>query len=58
MTAHLEVLTAKACTAATGSQEGQAFLEYLDAHNPFVTPLDDEYGAYAYHPLFAEFLRR
>ena len=39
------------------SGEGQAVLEWLEAANLFVVPLDDKRHWYRYHPLFAEFLR-
>ncbi len=56
-TAPLERLSAALCNAVTGRGDGQAMLEWLERHNLFVIPLDEERRAYRYHRLFAEFLR-
>ena len=55
-TAHLETLTAESWRAATGRDDGQAFLEALDNAGLMVLPLDDSRAAWRYHPLFAAFL--
>ncbi len=38
--------------------EGQAILEYLEEHNLFILPLDDERRWYRYHRLFSDLLRK
>jgi LuxR family transcriptional regulator, maltose regulon positive regulatory protein len=61
----LERLSADLCDAVVGVQvleagealKSKKLLEYLDASNLFVVPLDNQRFWYRFHPLFAEFLR-
>lgn len=56
-TAILERMNAALCHAVTGQTDTQGRLEWLEAHNLFVIPLDDARQWYRYHPLFADVLR-
>jgi LuxR family maltose regulon positive regulatory protein len=56
-TAILERMTGPLCGTLTERDDGQEMLEYLEAANLFVVPLDDERLWYRYHPLFADVLR-
>jgi LuxR family maltose regulon positive regulatory protein len=40
-----------------GSEQSKNILEFLDASNLFVVPLDTQRHWYRFHPLFADFLR-
>jgi LuxR family maltose regulon positive regulatory protein len=42
--------------SATGDSTGEAMLAYLQQHNLFIIPLDDEHQWYRYHHLFADLL--
>ena len=50
-------LTGPLCDAVTGRDDGQTTLEWLDAANLFIVPLDYERRWYRYHHLFADLLR-
>lgn len=50
-------MNAELCQTLTGQSEAQARLEWLEAHNLFLVPLDDERRWYRYHALFAEVLQ-
>jgi LuxR family maltose regulon positive regulatory protein len=60
-----EVVGAQDITALASAQDSpklrfpnsQSILEYLEAANLFVVPLDDRREWYRYHPLFADFLQ-
>jgi len=54
----LERLSAPACDALTGRQDGQQVLEQLERMNLFIVPLDEHRGWYRFHTLFSELLRR
>ncbi len=56
-TSILDRLTVPLCDAVMGSGDSQRFLSYLDEHNLFLVPLDDERCWYRYHRLFADLLR-
>ncbi len=58
-TAILDRLNGALCDAVLCREtpESQAILEYLDAANLFITPLDDRRAWYRYHRLFADLLR-
>lgn len=53
----LERMNAALCDELTGQGNGQEHLEWLEAHNLFVVPLDEIRGWYRYHSLFAEVLQ-
>jgi LuxR family transcriptional regulator, maltose regulon positive regulatory protein len=53
----LERLSGPLCDAVTAQEGGQAMLEALERANLFVVALDDEWGWYRYHHLFAQALR-
>lgn len=52
-TSILERMNAALCRAVTGQPDAQERLEWLEAHNLFVVPLDDTRQWYRYHSLFA-----
>jgi LuxR family maltose regulon positive regulatory protein len=57
----LDQLSGSLCDAVLGSGEtssSQQALEYLERHNLFVVPLDNERLWYRYHRLFADLLQR
>lgn len=63
-TSILQRLTAPLCDALLGSGEpsqttssAQEILDYLDTHNLFLVPLDEQRCWYRYHRLFADLLR-
>jgi LuxR family maltose regulon positive regulatory protein len=56
-TSILERLSGSLGEAITGQEYGQATLEWLEAANLFIVPLDDERRWYRYHHLFADGLR-
>ncbi len=56
-TALLERMNASLANAVTGRHDAQAQLQWLEAHNLFLIPLDPARQWYRYHHLFAEFLR-
>lgn len=56
-TSILSRMNAKLCQSLTGQQDAQARLEWLEAHNLFLIPLDDARQWYRYHALFAEVLQ-
>ncbi|MBN1139634.1 MAG: LuxR family transcriptional regulator, partial [Anaerolineae bacterium] len=58
-TAILDRLTAPLCAAVLDVRlpHSQKALAYLESHNLFLVPLDDERRWYRYHHLFAELLR-
>jgi ATP/maltotriose-dependent transcriptional regulator MalT len=56
-TAFLERLSGPLCEAVTGTSEGQAMLERLEAASLFLIPLDTERRWYRYHQLFADVLQ-
>jgi LuxR family transcriptional regulator, maltose regulon positive regulatory protein len=56
-TAFLECLSGPLCDAVTGTSDGQAMLERLEAASLFLIPLDTERRWYRYHHLFADVLR-
>jgi LuxR family maltose regulon positive regulatory protein len=45
-------------TAVTGRKDSQTILEWLEAANLFLIPLDDERRRYRYHHLFSDLLRQ
>ncbi len=49
-------LSGPLCEAVTGQEHCQATLEWLEAANLFIVPLDDERRWYRYHTLFADVL--
>jgi LuxR family maltose regulon positive regulatory protein len=63
----LERLSPGLCDAVVGDLDGQGdpgaprrskeILEFIDASNLFITPLDSQRQWYRFHPLFADFLR-
>lgn len=61
----LERLSPGLCDAVVGKQSGESseslpskkILEFMDASNLFVVPLDSQRQWYRFHPLFADFLR-
>jgi len=55
-TSILDRLIGPLCDAVTGRDDGQAMLEWLDAVNLFIVPLDLERHWYRYHHLFADLL--
>jgi LuxR family maltose regulon positive regulatory protein len=56
-TSILDRLCGSLCDAITGRHDGQAILEWLDAVNLFIVPLDHERRWYRYHQLFVDLLR-
>ena len=57
-TAILPTLTPALCTAVTGRADAGALLTMLARRNLFLNPVAGPPGAYQYHALFADFLRR
>jgi LuxR family maltose regulon positive regulatory protein len=55
-TAVLRRMNATLCTALTEDTTSQTMLEWLERHNLFVVPLDDERQWYRLHDLFREVL--
>lgn len=53
----LERLYRPLCEVLTEQEHSQDILETLARENLFLFPLDEPYGWYRYHPLFAGFLR-
>ncbi len=56
-TSVLERLSGPLCDAVTGSADGQAMLEDIEATGLFLMPLDEVRGWWRYHHLFADLLR-
>ncbi|OGC89374.1 MAG: hypothetical protein A2W25_10545 [candidate division Zixibacteria bacterium RBG_16_53_22] len=56
-TAILDRLNGPLCDALTGRTDSGKLLEYLEAANLFVIPLDGDRRWYRYHQLFADLLR-
>jgi len=56
-TSILDRLTAPLCNAVTKRNDAKEKLDYLEAANLFLVPLDDERKWFRYHPLFADLLR-
>ena len=56
-TSILERLSGPLCDAVTGRADGASVLADLARQNTFLTCLDEQGDWYAYHQLFAEFLR-
>jgi LuxR family maltose regulon positive regulatory protein len=56
-TSILDRLCGPLCDAVTSRDDGQAMLEWLDAANLFIVPLDHERRWYRYHHLFSGLLR-
>lgn len=56
-TSILARMNAALCRAVTGQGDAQAQLEWLESHNLFLIPLDDDREWYRYHSLFAEVLQ-
>ncbi|NEX64016.1 LuxR C-terminal-related transcriptional regulator [Noviherbaspirillum galbum] len=56
-TSILQTFCADSCNAVTGRSDSRRLLEDLERSSMFVTVLDDQHAWYAYHPLFAGFLR-
>lgn len=56
-TAFLDELNPSLCDTVTGRDDSGAILAYLERHNLFLMPQDDQHHWYAYHRLFAEHLR-
>jgi LuxR family transcriptional regulator, maltose regulon positive regulatory protein len=56
-TAVLDRLCARLCDDLTGRQDSQEVLEYLEAANLFLEPLDSRREWWRYHALFADMLR-
>lgn len=56
-TAFLDQLNASLCNAITGRDDSGEILTYLEQHNLFLAPQDDQRAWFAYHRLFAEHLR-
>lgn len=56
-TSILERMNAELCGALTGQKDTQQRLEWLEAHNLFLIPLDDARMWYRYHPLFGDVLQ-
>ena len=56
-TSILEVLTAEACAAVTGRQDGAALLRAIGAAHLFLVALDDERTSFRYHHLVRRVLR-
>lgn len=52
-----ERLCSSLCEALTEQDQNQDMLETITRENLFLFPLDEPYGWYRYHPLFAGFLR-
>lgn len=57
-TAVLDRLSPALCDAMTGRSDSTAMLRHLEEIGLFIVALDEERGAYRYHSLFSEFLRR
>jgi LuxR family transcriptional regulator, maltose regulon positive regulatory protein len=57
-TAILDRLSGPLCDTVTGQQNSRHFLAQLEQANLFLIRLDDQRQWYAYHSLFADFLRR
>jgi LuxR family transcriptional regulator, maltose regulon positive regulatory protein len=55
-TSVLTRLNSGLCEAVSIGCDGQGTLEYLERHNLFLMPLDDERCWYRYHPLFGGYL--
>ncbi len=56
-TSVLDRLTAPLCNVVTQCNDAMEKLDYLEAANLFLVPLDDERKWFRYHPLFADLLR-
>lgn len=56
-TSILDRLTVSLCNAVTKRDDAMDKLDYLEAANLFLVPLDDERKWFRYHPLFADLLR-
>ncbi|MDF2720837.1 MAG: hypothetical protein K0Q59_512 [Paenibacillus sp.] len=56
-TSFLSRMNSSLSEAVTGQHRAQAQLEWLERHQLFIIPLDEERGWYRYHHLFADFLR-
>jgi LuxR family maltose regulon positive regulatory protein len=56
-TSILQRLSGSLCDAVTGRTGNQGIIEWLEANNLFVVPLDEERKWYRYHHLFAEVLQ-
>jgi LuxR family maltose regulon positive regulatory protein len=56
-TSFLSRMNSLLCEAVMGHTHAQAQLEWLERHQLFIVPLDEERGWYRYHHLFADFLR-
>jgi len=52
----LERLNADVCNAVTHRNDSQQILEYLEHHNLFLSPLDNEHRWYRLHNLFSDLL--
>lgn len=57
-TSILERMSAPLCEAVAGVSDGQQRLEWLEAQNMFLLPLDEEKKWFRYHALFADYLRQ
>ena len=56
-TSVLSRLSGSLCDAVTGRSGSQGIIEWLEANNLFVVPLDEERKWYRYHHLFADALQ-
>ncbi|MBL8480587.1 MAG: hypothetical protein JNJ60_00205 [Rhodocyclaceae bacterium] len=54
----LDRLAPALCAAVAGVADARAMLEWVDAHNLFLRPLDEEREWYRFHALFSEYLQK
>ena len=57
-TSILNRLSGSLCNALTGQSDGDMMLTYLEKHNLFLIPLDEDRSWYRFHSLFAKFLQK
>ncbi|CPR17119.1 LuxR C-terminal-related transcriptional regulator [Brenneria goodwinii] len=53
-TSILNRFTPELCNAVTQRQDGKQMLVFIEQHNLFISPLDEQGGWFRYHSLFAE----
>jgi LuxR family maltose regulon positive regulatory protein len=57
-TSILDRFSASLCDTILGISDSNEHIQYLNSHNVFLIPLDDERNWYRYHHLFSDFLNQ